>query len=81
MISKKFKVAIIETIGGSGGMTIYNLGVCYGLANNNCDVSLFTSKETPIHNKENFLMYLGFLIKFIIKNITKFIDFFSFKII
>ena len=77
MISKKFKVAIIETIGGSGGMTIYNLGVCYGLANNNCDVSLFTSKETPIHNKEKFFNVFRVFNKIYNKKYNKIYRFFS----
>ena len=45
--TKLIKIAIIETIGGSGGMTIYDMGVCDGLSNNFCEVHLYSSSETP----------------------------------
>jgi D-inositol-3-phosphate glycosyltransferase len=41
------RAAIIEPVGGHGGMHLYDFGLAGGLAENGVDVTLFTSAETP----------------------------------
>src|SRR5438128_6813807 len=43
---EKISVALIEPIGGHGGMNFYDYGLSQGLANNNVKVYFFTSDST-----------------------------------
>lgn len=54
------KIAIIEPVGGHGGMDFYNYGLALGLSNNNCEVYLFTSSETSVRNYKNVITYKTF---------------------
>ncbi len=42
----KIKVAIIDPVGGKGGMDFYDYGLSIGLASNDCEVSYFTCNQT-----------------------------------
>lgn len=42
----KLKVAMIEPVGGHGGLEIYDFGVCKSLSENGCDVDLYTCDQT-----------------------------------
>lgn len=44
--ARRMKVAIIEPVGGYGGMHYYDAGLCRGLASHGADVALYTSSET-----------------------------------
>ncbi len=41
------KVAMVEPVGGHGGMAPYDLGLCDGLAASGCDVTLYTCEINP----------------------------------
>ena len=47
------KIAIIEPVGGHGGMDFYNYGLALGLAKNKWNVHIFTSGETSERIYEN----------------------------
>lgn len=42
----KIKVAILDPVGGKGGMDFYDYGLSIGLASNDCEVSYFTCNQT-----------------------------------
>ena len=42
------KVAVIEPVGGHGGMDYYDFGLCGGLSEANVDVTLYTCDETAV---------------------------------
>lgn len=46
--SMNTSVAIIEPVGGHGGMDYYDYGLCYGLSRNNYNTYLYTSDKTKI---------------------------------
>jgi glycosyltransferase involved in cell wall biosynthesis len=48
------KVAIIEPVGGHGGMDYYDFGLCEGLASSDVDVVLHTCDETEINQEQLF---------------------------
>jgi len=48
MTSSALKIAIIEPVGGHGGMDYYDFGLCEGLSQSEIDVTLFTSDETEV---------------------------------
>jgi glycosyltransferase involved in cell wall biosynthesis len=52
MISKK--TAIIEPVGGHGGMNYYDLGLANGIHNSGYDIVLYTSTETETNNEYKF---------------------------
>lgn len=54
------KIAIIEPVGGHGGMDYYNYGLASGLSINGVNVKLFTSEETKVRSYENVDTYLVF---------------------
>lgn len=56
----KFQTAIIEPVGGHGGMNYYDLGLARGLANNDCGVFLYTSTETNVENGLSFRVIKNF---------------------
>jgi len=58
--NKKIKVAIIEPVGGHGGMDYYDYGLAYGLGNNNVKVDFYTSDVTKIRNFKNVFTFLVF---------------------
>ena len=45
--SHNISVAIIEPVGGHGGMHYYDFGLCRGLLSAGCRVSLYTCDKTP----------------------------------
>jgi D-inositol-3-phosphate glycosyltransferase len=54
--AKNIAVAVIEPVGGHGGMDYYDLGLCRGLLAAGCRVSLYTCDETAVPAAPN----LGF---------------------
>ena len=48
MANKEIKIAIIEPVGGHGGMDYYDYGLGLGLTKNNCSVRLYTEEEKQI---------------------------------
>jgi len=46
MSKSSVRVAMIEPVGGHGGMDYYDFGLCEGLSQSGIDVTLFTSDET-----------------------------------
>jgi D-inositol-3-phosphate glycosyltransferase len=44
----RMKVAVIEPVGGHGGMDYYDFGLCGGLSEANVDVTLYTCDETAV---------------------------------
>lgn len=78
--TKLIKIAIIETIGGSGGMTIYDMGVCNGLSSNSCEVHLYTSSETPELEKNRSFHVHRFFSNIYNKNFNKISRFSNFFI-
>lgn len=48
------KVAIIEPVGGHGGMNYYNSGLCNGLVELGIETYLYTSAETPESDLDQF---------------------------
>ena len=44
----KLSVAVIEPVGGHGGMNLYDFGLCNGLANAGTRVLLFTCEQTDV---------------------------------
>lgn len=61
-IEKITAVAIIEPVGGHGGMDYYDYGLAQGLVNAECEVSLYTSDETK-HPSDNKYGYFPFFKK------------------
>jgi len=55
-MQKNIAVAVIEPVGGHGGMDYYDLGLCRGLLAAGCRVSLYTCDETAMPAAPN----LGF---------------------
>ena len=53
-VGEKLKVAIIEPVGGHGGMDYYDFGLSEGLAASGVDVALHTCDETEAVSKEGF---------------------------
>ena len=54
MINNGLRIAIIEPVGGHGGMDYYDFGLCRGLASVGIDVALYTCDETAISSDINF---------------------------
>lgn len=54
MVEQRLIIAMIEPVGGHGGMDYYDFGLCGGLASAGVDVSLFTCDETVIPSGEGF---------------------------
>lgn len=46
MAKKKLKIALLDPVGGHGGMDFYDYGLSQGLAQNEVEVLYFTAKET-----------------------------------
>jgi len=47
VINRKLKIAMIEPVGGHGGMDYYDFGLCGGLVQAQVMVTLYTCDETP----------------------------------
>lgn len=47
---RRFSAAVIEPVGGHGGMVPYDAGLCEALAEAGVDVTLYTSDKTTIEN-------------------------------
>jgi D-inositol-3-phosphate glycosyltransferase len=60
MAEDLIKIAIIEPVGGHGGMDYYDYGLAMGLAKNNSLVHFYTSDKTKIRNIENVLTHIIF---------------------
>ena len=54
------KVAVIEPVGGHGGMNYYDFGLCSGLAKIGVEVTLYTCDETMVPNNLSFNVKLYF---------------------
>lgn len=54
------KVAIIEHVGGYGGMDYYDYGLAYGLALNGLEVDYHTCNQTRLRDFENVHTYFTF---------------------
>lgn len=54
------KIAIIEPVGGHGGMNYYDFGLCYGLAQAGVEVTLYTCDETIVPQSLAFNVELYF---------------------
>ena len=50
-------VALIEPVGGRGGMDAYDLGLCRGLIAAGCQVSYYTCDETVLKNTPGLRFY------------------------
>jgi len=50
---KKMKIALIDPVGGHGGMEYYDYGLAYGLSNSNCNVFYYTCHNTQERFYEN----------------------------
>jgi len=50
------KVAMIEPVGGHGGMDYYDFGLCAGLSDAGCDVTLYTCEKTTAAENAVFSM-------------------------
>jgi D-inositol-3-phosphate glycosyltransferase len=62
MIRRLVSVAIVEPVGGHGGMDYYDFGLCAGLIKAGCNVSLYTCDETrspAIHGLSFHPVYKG----------------------
>ena len=57
---KELRIAIIEPVGGHGGMNFYDYGLSMGLAHNNVEVYFFTSNATKILNTEKVFTIQSF---------------------
>lgn len=53
MSSPKLNIAIIEPVGGHGGMEFYDYGLAQGLAQNEVNVTLYTCNETVVRQYTN----------------------------
>ncbi len=49
MTDSLVSVAVIEPVGGHGGMDYYDMGLCQGLASAGVNVCLYTCDETSVH--------------------------------
>lgn len=54
------KVAIIEPVGGHGGMDYYDYGLAYGLGSNDACVYYYTCDETNVRNFPNVFTIISF---------------------
>lgn len=52
--NKKLKVAMIELVGGHGGLDIYDLGVCNSIVDNDCKVVFYTCDKTKGYALEKY---------------------------
>lgn len=65
-IKQNKKIAVIEPIGGHGGMEYYDYGLCTAAASiNNNNVTLFTSDKSNLDSR----LQLSYMIKKVFKNI------------
>lgn len=53
-------VAIIEPVGGHGGMNYYDFGLAEGLSLSNCNVIVYTSEQTGVPKKNTFEVKITF---------------------
>jgi len=56
MANQILRVAVIEPVGGHGGMDYYDYGLCGGLAAADVDVMLHTCEETPLPDGARFVV-------------------------
>ena len=55
-----YKIAIIEPVGGHGGMNYYDFGLASGLSRAGCDVFIYTSEETYVPDGLPFVVKKSF---------------------
>lgn len=55
-----FKIALIEPVGGHGGMNYYDLGLSQGLASNDCQVNWYTCDKTSEKNTNQITIFKFF---------------------
>jgi hypothetical protein len=56
----KVSVAVIEPVGGHGGMHFYDLSLCRSIVKARADATLFTCDETPVTGTEGFPVRLPY---------------------
>jgi len=56
----KVSVAVIEPVGGHGGMHFYDLALCRSIVKASADATLFTCDETPVTGAEGFPVRLPY---------------------
>jgi glycosyltransferase involved in cell wall biosynthesis len=56
----KVSVAVIEPVGGHGGMHFYDLALCRSIVKARADATLFTCDETPVTGTEGFPVRLPY---------------------
>ncbi|MGM0880092.1 MAG: glycosyltransferase family 4 protein [Bacillota bacterium] len=60
MSKAEISVAMIEPVGGHGGMNYYDFELCQGLRNSNVDISLYTCTETVVLDTLQFDVHTHF---------------------
>lgn len=55
-MSSNLVVAIIEPVGGHGGMNYYDFGLARGLSTSDCNVLVYTSEETIVTDRLPFIV-------------------------
>lgn len=55
-MKKRYKIAIIEPVGGHGGMHYYDFGLAGGLSKLNSQVYVYTSQETDVPNDTPYVV-------------------------
>lgn len=56
----RVSVAVIEPVGGHGGMHFYDLSLCRSIVKASADATLFTCDETPVTGTEGFPVRLPY---------------------
>lgn len=56
----RVRVAVIEPVGGHGGMHFYDLSLCRSIVKARADATLFTCDETPVTGNEGFPVRLPY---------------------
>jgi len=58
--SDRQQIAVIEPVGGHGGMDYYDFGLCDGLGRAGADVALYTCDETAQPASDHFVCHRPF---------------------
>ena len=56
----RIKVAVIEPVGGHGGMNFYDFALCRSIVKNGVQASLFTCDKTQVRGNEGFPVHLAY---------------------
>ena len=57
----KIKVAVIEPVGGHGGMNFYDFALCRSIVKAGGEASLFTCEKTVVHGNEGFPIQISYV--------------------